>query len=964
MADDIVAEIEKGVAGITDFFKDDDSKTMDRPFVNVQKAAVLQKARDFHNDKLVRENPESCIVTIVQILCLLNSSDPNDHLTAFEATEIYFGVTKLYASQNAPLRRMIFIIIKELCSLCDPSDVIIITSCLTKDMTSTNDLHKANALRVLARIIDTSMLSAIERYIKQAIIDKSHLVASSAIVSSLHLYQMSTEHASIIKRWISEVQEALKSPNHMVQFHATLLFNQIKASDRLAVSKFVQKYTAFHTRVSRGTFSPNKTSEQGIKSPLALCCFIRYAAKLLHEEVHEGRAGTDSSIMNASEICTICYNYLVRMLRHESDMVAFEAARAICSLPTQAPEVIAPCLSILQLSLCSRKPTSKFATVKLLFRLSNIHPHLIARFNEDLEALTGDSYRLIGTLSIMTLLKTGNENSIDRLLRNISSFLHHIAEEYKIMLVKSLQTLCVKYPSKHRIIIGTMAKFLREEGGYSFKQTIVMGIISLMDQIPEARELALFHLCEFIEDCEYVRLSSQILHILGDLGPKAESPARFVRFIYNRCILENAMIRASAVSSLSKFGASCPSLRKSIISLLRSCQNDENDETRDRATLAINILEQEDERNPYAETDSIDTSSDDGSKQSYESDSLSVLTRKLPFGFDILQHRLKAYSSIPGNMDNFESLTFEVLPLVEEEITIPQINAIGSINVDEDVVIDQMQSDISNQPDVALCASAAINAIPELSALGRVFLSTQSVPLTEMEAEYVVHYIKHIFSNHVVLQFLVKNTLEDQSMQNVHVAIDTDSTVFSVIGEIPATNISHGVTASCFSILERDVDSPINFAEFHCELKFSVIQIDMSTGDEEGEPYDEEYPIDAVEISPSDFISNIASLDFRKDWDELGNEHEILQKFVLQEKSIDSAAKAVIECLHMQTCDGTGVIEPSTKQHILHLSGSFMGGDKTLVRCQLSLSSNGIVLKMAIRAESQEAAQSLSQCML
>lgn len=958
MGDDIVAGIEKGIASIGNFFKDDDNK-IDRPYVNVQKAAVLLKTRDFHNDKVVRESPESCIVTIVKILCLLNSSDPNDHLTAVEATEIFFGVTKLFVSQNAPLRRMVFIILKELYSLCDPSDVIIVTSCLTKDMTSMNDVHKANALRVLVRIIDTSMLSAIERYIKQAIIDKSHLVSSSAIVSSLHLLQMSTEHSSIIKRWIGEVQEALKSPNHMVQFHATLLFYQIKASDRLAVSKFVQKYCAVHTRVGRGV------SGQDITSPLALCSFVRYAAKLLHEEVHEGRAGTDSSIMNASEICKFCNEFLVRMLRHESGVVAFEAARAICTLPTEAPEVIAPCLSILQLSLCSRKPSSKFATVKLLFRLSNIHPNLIVRFNEDLEALTGDSNRLIGTLSIMTLLKTGSENSIDRLLKNISSFLRHIAEEYKIMLVKSLQNLCIKYPSKHRVIIGAMAKFLREEGGYSFKQTIVIGIISVMEDIPETRELALFHLCEFIEDCEYVRLSSQILHILGDMAPKSECPARFVRFIFNRCILENAMIRASAVSSLSKFGASCPSLRKSIISLLRSCQNDENDETRDRATLAISILEHEDERNPYVELDNDDTSSYNESKQShsYESDYISILTGKLPFSFDNLQQRLYAYSSTPGNMDNSEPLTFCVLPLVEEDTT-PQVHALGSIDNDQDVIIDQVQSDVTNKPEEKPCASAAIYAIPELNDLGRVFRSTQSIALTEVEAEYVIHCIKHIFSNHVVLQFLVQNTLEDQIMQNVHVNIGTDSSVFSVIGEIPATNICYGVTSSCFSILERDVDSPMESAEFHCELKFSVIQIDTSTGDEEGEPYDEEYPIDAVVISPSDFIVKTTSLDFRKEWDELGNEHEILQKYGLQEKSIEGAARTVIECMHMQTCDGTGTIAPSAMQHMLHLSGTFIGGIKTLVRCQLSSSSNGIVLKMAIRAETQDAAESLSKFMV
>ena len=69
--------------------------------------------------------------------------------------------------------------------------------------------------------------------------------------------------------------------------------------------------------------------------------------------------------------------------------------------------------------------------------------------------------------------------------------------------------------------------------------------------------------------------------------------------------------------------------------------------------------------------------------------------------------------------------------------------------------------------------------------------------------------------------------------------------------------------------------------------------------------------------------------------------------------------------MHMQTCDGTGTINPSATQHMLHLSGTFMGGVKTLVRCQLSLlPTGGVVLKMAIRAETQEAAQLLSQCMV
>lgn len=66
--------------------------------------------------------------------------------------------------------------------------------------------------------------------------------------------------------------------------------------------------------------------------------------------------------------------------------------------------------------------------------------------------------------------------------------------------------------------------------------------------------------------------------------------ASFIRFIYNRIILENATIRASAVAALAKFGAQVPVLRKSIITLLGRCQDDDDDEVRDRATLHLQTL--------------------------------------------------------------------------------------------------------------------------------------------------------------------------------------------------------------------------------------------------------------------------------------------------------------------------------------------------------------------------------------
>ena len=40
-----------------------------------------------------------------------------------------------------------------------------VTSSLTKDMNSSEDLYRANSIRVLSRIIDATMLGAIERYV-------------------------------------------------------------------------------------------------------------------------------------------------------------------------------------------------------------------------------------------------------------------------------------------------------------------------------------------------------------------------------------------------------------------------------------------------------------------------------------------------------------------------------------------------------------------------------------------------------------------------------------------------------------------------------------------------------------------------------------------------------------------------------------------------------------------------------
>lgn len=179
-------------------------------------------------------------------------------------------------------------------------------------------------------------------------------------------------------------------------------------------------------------------------------------------------------------------------------------------------------------------------------------------------------------------------------MKQISSFMADITDEFKIIVVDAIRSLCLKFPSKQAVMLSFLSGVLRDEGGYEFKGAVVEAIFDMIKFIKDCRETALSHLCEFIEDCEFTKLSVRILHLLGMEGPKTRNPTKFIRYIYNRVVLENAVVRAAAVSSLAKFGVCVedPAVTSSVNVLLRRCLDDLDDEVRDRAAMYIRILEE------------------------------------------------------------------------------------------------------------------------------------------------------------------------------------------------------------------------------------------------------------------------------------------------------------------------------------------------------------------------------------
>uniref|UniRef100_A0A7S1GPQ2 Coatomer subunit gamma n=1 Tax=Cyclophora tenuis TaxID=216820 RepID=A0A7S1GPQ2_CYCTE len=726
------------------------------------------------------------------------------------------------------------------------------------------------------------------------------------------------------------------------------LLYQIKSHDRLGVSKLVQQFS----------------ERNSLKSPLALVLLIRYAAKLLHDDAAEGRT-QGGSFQDGSPMARAGYQFLESSLRHKSEMVVYEAARAICNLPQIEPQELSSAISVLQLFLSSPKPTVRFASIRTLAMVAIMHPRVVAKCNEDLEALIGDSNRSIATLAITTLLKTGSENSVDRLLKQISAFLTDIADEYKITVVRSLQQLCLTYPAKHRVLVGFLSNFLREEGGFDFKRSIVDSIVALIRSVPETTESSLLHLCEFIEDCEFTMLSTQILHLLGDLGPGTSAPARYIRFIYNRVILENSAVRAAAVSALAKFAAHCPSLRTSVMTLLRRSLNDEDDETRDRAAIAVSVIDDAMVKFPYiapaedADPDEVpEDKPADGDTAAY------ILLDALPMSFDKLERSLKAYVATPTTMSSSEPVTVDSLPVVEDTADEIARAMSGGDALELDTA---PLGSVLEEKKAPVDAAAVVYDIPELASLGRAFRSSVPVQLTESETEYVVQCVKHIFANHVVLQFIVQNTIEEQRLDNVTVVIDdSESEVFNVSGEIAVDGITYGETKNCFTVLERNGEAPLSPSTFTCELRFLVVQVDPATGEEEGDSFEEEYPLEDLEVSTSDFMAKVSVPDFRKSWETVGNSSEVLEKFALQFKKMEDAVAAVIDFLGMQPCDGTGAVKPNAggKPHMLHLSGVFVTGQNVLARAQIAMQgeNGGVVLKIAVRSEDEQISRMVADC--
>lgn len=792
---------------------------------------------------------------------------------------------------------------------------------------------------------------------KTAIVDKNPSISSAALVSSYHLLPIAKD---VVRRWQSETQEAAASAKSstgfslgfasgqmplnnstMSQYHAIGLLYQMRSHDRMALVKMVQQFGA----------------AGAVKSTPATVLLVRLAAHL---------AGEDASLRKPM------MQLLDGWLRHKSEMVNFEAAKAICDMRDVTDAEVSQAVHVLQLCLTSPRAVTKFSALRILHSFASFKPSAVSVCNPDIELLISNTNRSIATFAITTLLKTGNEASVDRLMKQISTFMSEITDEFKVTIVEAIRTLCLKFPSKQAGMLTFLSGTLRDEGGYEFKRSVVESMFDLIKFVPDSKEDALAHLCEFIEDCEFTKLAVRILHLIGLEGPKTRQPTKYIRYIYNRVVLENAIVRAAAVTALAKFGVGQkdPEVKSSVKVLLTRCLDDVDDEVRDRAALNLKLMNEEDDAMAanFVKNDNM-------------------------FSLPVFEHQLVRYVT-SDDKANFD-LPFDIsgIPVVTREQADAE-DRTKKLTATTPVIkapkVGPTKAAAAGGEAAAAAAAASVQAqrygeelmqIPEMKEFGKLLKSSPLIELTEAETEYVVTLVKHVFKEHIVLEYEVKNTLPDTVLENVSVMAtpaeeDELEEVFILQAEKLATD-EPGKVYVAFKKVKGPDSLPVT--SFSNMLKFTSKEIDPSTNEPEATGYDDEYEVSEFDLSGSDYMIPTFASNFSDLWEKIGASGEQAEETLQlsgmksiagkqQDPSSEAPEKEEAKCgcaeateqlaktLSLQPLEGTDV-PVNTSTHTLKLLGKSVGGGRVVASVRMAYSSkSGVTTKIVVRSEEENVA--------
>lgn len=614
-------------------------------------------------------------------------------------------------------------------------------------------------------------------------------------------------------------------------------------------------------------------------------------------------------------------------------------------------------MTALQSFLMRSKPVLRFTAVRLLNKLADRYPLLVALCNQQLDELMEDDRcsRELRTQAITTLLKTGSESMIEKLVKQINKFMSGLSDDYKVTIIEAMTNLVIKYPRRVNAVMGFFNTSLRDEGGYVFKKATVEGIMQLMEHIPECKEQGMANLCEFIEDCEFALLLQQVLHFIGKEGPKMPKPARYVRFVYNRVLLESAPVRANAVITLATFAALCSDLRQSIKVILRRVMYDNDDEVRDRAVFYLKVLETND-------------------------DNLirSLILEELPMNVSSLEKSLSNYLQQGDFQQQFDITT--VAEIEKENEREAQLQAAAAATASPMSIGTPTAANGADATDEATSTTthslftssseymSLFAKVPQLADMGVPRKTVGPIALTDVDDAYVVGCVKHIFIDKIVFQFNCTNKVENTRLENIVVHMDIDH--LQGLDEefaVQAATLVYGATETVFVIMKRSdmpvgrIKNTLHFASREFDPEDEIDDIDEDADEDD-------FELDELQLRIVDYLQSVTNMnldDFKQEWEQVGKENEVMHSAELSTKdSLQQCIDNVVAANGLMSLNDTTVSSDKGSHILYFVAETIVDGDeqqpeRALLVAKFTKKGGPVVLQTAVRCVSSTLRQQL-----
>jgi coatomer protein complex subunit gamma len=394
-------------------------------------------------------------------------------------------------------------------------------------------------------------------------------------------------------------------------------------------------------------------------------------------------------------------------------------------------------------------------------------------------------------------------------------------------------------------------------------------------------------------------------------------------------------VRAAAVAALAKFGLYALTVRPQVITLLRRCLHDSDDEVRDSATFYLALLDQR------ASPDS---------------------TRVLD-PLDLPLENLEA--ALVGYLDTQSEQPFSLHAVPRE---LPK----NRVNEAQNQASRNTSRDATSESTAAAVAASVTRMQTLFGRLGSLRASTLPEEITEREGAYTVRVGKHIYDRHLVLEYSVTNTIKEHSLRHVTVvlqAVNELKSPFVLRKVIAAPEVCYGDTVPVYAVLERpspeSEGSPLSLAtqSFENHLKFNLHEIDDS-GEVEIDGFPDEIALDDIQIRLSDYVRRSPISNWSEKWESFDEASQVTTTFGLATViSIRDGVTSLIKLLNLAPCEKSDLVEDDNKtKHILFLAGeSVDSGSLILARVRMRWSpQQGVGMELTVRSPNSELNQALA----